>query len=59
MNAPEKNPVEQLATPVQFLSGVGPSRAELLEKLSYLLGLILVDLATDGFHVVCFHGCPV
>ena len=27
------SPVEQLATPVQFLKGVGPQRAELLERL--------------------------
>ena len=29
----EKSPAEQLATPVQFLKGVGPDRALLLEKL--------------------------
>src|SRR6187401_1336004 len=28
-----KTPAEQLATPVQFLKGVGPQRAELLAKL--------------------------
>src|SRR6185369_2679542 len=28
-----KSPAEQLATPVQFLKGVGPQRAELLAKL--------------------------
>jgi ATP-dependent DNA helicase RecG len=33
MNAPEKTPAQQLATPVQFVPGVGPQRAELLEKL--------------------------
>src|SRR3954471_13544684 len=30
---PPKSPAEQLATPVQFLKGVGPQRAELLAKL--------------------------
>jgi ATP-dependent DNA helicase RecG len=30
---PQKSPSEQLATPVQFLKGVGPQRAELLAKL--------------------------
>src|SRR3954447_4284722 len=30
---PQKSPSEQLATPVQFLKGVGPDRAELLAKL--------------------------
>src|SRR5437763_10353945 len=30
---PQKSPAEQLATPVQFLKGVGPQRAELLAKL--------------------------
>jgi ATP-dependent DNA helicase RecG len=29
----EKSPAEQLATPAQFLKGVGPQRAELLAKL--------------------------
>jgi ATP-dependent DNA helicase RecG len=29
----QKSPAEQLATPVQFLKGVGPQRAELLAKL--------------------------
>jgi ATP-dependent DNA helicase RecG len=29
----EKSPAEQLATPVQFLKGVGPQRAEILERL--------------------------
>ena len=33
MSAPEKSPAEQLATPVQFLKGVGPRRAELLQRL--------------------------
>ncbi|HWB12297.1 MAG TPA: ATP-dependent DNA helicase RecG [Pirellulales bacterium] len=33
MAAPPKSPAELLATPVQFLKGVGPQRAELLEKL--------------------------
>ena len=33
MTAPEKTPSQQLATPVQFVPGVGPHRAELLEKL--------------------------
>ncbi len=31
--APPKTPAQQLATPVQFLKGVGPQRAELLAKL--------------------------
>ena len=31
--AQQKSPAEQLATPVQFLKGVGPQRAELLAKL--------------------------
>lgn len=31
--APQKSPAELLATPVQFVKGVGPQRAELLEKL--------------------------
>ena len=30
---PEHTPVEQLATPVQFLKGVGPERAKLLERI--------------------------
>ena len=30
---PPKSPTEHLATPVQFLKGVGPQRAELLAKL--------------------------
>jgi ATP-dependent DNA helicase RecG len=34
MNHPrEKSPAELLATPVQFLKGVGPARAELLERM--------------------------
>src|SRR5262245_48923041 len=33
MTMAAKTPVEQLATPVQFLKGVGPQRAELLTKL--------------------------
>jgi len=33
MSAPEKTPAELLATPVQFLKGVGPRRAELLLRL--------------------------
>jgi ATP-dependent DNA helicase RecG len=33
MPAAEKTPAELLATPVQFLRGVGPARAELLERL--------------------------
>ena len=33
MNAPEKTPAEVLATPVQFLKGVGPRWAELLQRL--------------------------
>lgn len=33
MTAPPKSPAELLATPVQFLKGVGPQRAELLERL--------------------------
>jgi ATP-dependent DNA helicase RecG len=32
-SAPQKTPAEQLATPVQYLKGVGPQRAELLAKL--------------------------
>jgi ATP-dependent DNA helicase RecG len=32
-SAPLKTPAEQLATPVQFLKGVGPQRGELLAKL--------------------------
>src|SRR4029077_16788331 len=32
-SVPQKSPVESLATPVQFLKGVGPQRAELLAKL--------------------------
>ena len=32
-SAPEKTPAELFATPVQFLKGVGPQRAELFEKL--------------------------
>src|SRR5215470_8498292 len=30
---PLRSPVEQLATPVQFLKGVGPDRAKLLERM--------------------------
>jgi ATP-dependent DNA helicase RecG len=33
MLATAKSPAEQLATPVQFLRGVGPQRAELLQRL--------------------------
>jgi len=33
MSAPEKSPAELLATPVQFLKGVGPQRTELLARL--------------------------
>src|SRR5688500_17652387 len=33
MGPVEKTPAELLATPVQFLKGVGPARAELLNKL--------------------------
>jgi ATP-dependent DNA helicase RecG len=33
-DAPEKTPAELLTQPVQFLKGVGPARAELLEKLN-------------------------
>jgi len=32
----EKTPAERLATPVQFVKGVGPQRAELLAKLNLL-----------------------
>lgn len=32
--APQKSPIERLTQPVQFLKGVGPARAELLEKLN-------------------------
>jgi len=33
MDASEKTPAQRLATPVQFLPGVGPHRAEMLERL--------------------------
>ena len=33
-DAPEKSPTELLTQPVQFLKGVGPAKAELLEKLN-------------------------
>ncbi len=33
MSAPQRSPAEMLATPVQFLKGVGPDRAELLARL--------------------------
>ncbi len=33
MDAPQKSPAELLATPVQFLQGVGPHRVELLRRL--------------------------
>ena len=33
MSSPEKTPLERLFTPVQFLKGVGPQRAELLDRL--------------------------
>jgi ATP-dependent DNA helicase RecG len=33
MSSTDRSPAEQLATPVQFLKGVGPQRAELLERL--------------------------
>src|SRR5208283_2013097 len=33
MPPPDKSPAEQLATPVQFLKGVGPQRAEALQRL--------------------------
>jgi ATP-dependent DNA helicase RecG len=32
-NVPQKSPAELLATPVQFLKGVGPDRGQLLERL--------------------------
>src|ERR1700686_795453 len=32
-NPPSKSPAEMLATPVTFIKGVGPARAELLERL--------------------------
>lgn len=31
--APDKSPAQQLATPIQYMKGVGPQRAELLQKL--------------------------
>ena len=42
--APQRTPAEQLATPVQFLKGVGPQRAELLAKLDlfYARGLAVL-----------------
>ena len=33
MSSPEKTPLQQLFTPVQFLKGVGPQRAEMLDRL--------------------------
>jgi ATP-dependent DNA helicase RecG len=33
MPPPDKSPTELLSTPVQFLKGVGPQRAEILERL--------------------------
>jgi ATP-dependent DNA helicase RecG len=33
MSTSERSPAEQLLTPVQFLKGVGPQRAELLQRL--------------------------
>lgn len=33
MTAPDPTPAQLLATPVQYLKGVGPARAELLERL--------------------------
>ncbi len=33
-DAPEKSPAELLTQPVQFLKGVGPAKAELLERLN-------------------------
>jgi len=33
MSSPEKKPAELLATPVQYLKGVGPRRAEILHRL--------------------------
>jgi ATP-dependent DNA helicase RecG len=33
MTAPDPTPAQLLATPIQFLKGVGPARAELLERL--------------------------
>ena len=33
MAVPEKTPIQLLASPVQFLKGVGPQRGELLERL--------------------------
>src|SRR5437868_10672175 len=35
---PQKSPAELLATPVQFLKGVGPQRAELLAKIDLYYG---------------------
>src|SRR2546421_619242 len=32
-NRPPKSPAEMLATPVTYIKGVGPARAELLERL--------------------------
>ena len=33
MDSPEKTPLQRLLTPVQFLKGVGPQRAEMLDRL--------------------------
>jgi ATP-dependent DNA helicase RecG len=33
MSTPEKTPAQQLATPVQFLKGVGQQRAEMLDRM--------------------------
>ena len=33
MDGPDKTPAELLATPVQYLTGVGPRRAEMLQRL--------------------------
>jgi ATP-dependent DNA helicase RecG len=48
MNTPEKSPAELLATPVQFLKGVGPQRGELLARLGLHTALdVLFFFARD------------
>ncbi|MCB9938720.1 MAG: ATP-dependent DNA helicase RecG [Planctomycetaceae bacterium] len=45
----DKSPVEQLLTPVQYLKGVGPQRAELLERLGLRRAVDLLFFFPRGY----------
>lgn len=47
--ASEKTPAEQLLTPVQYLKGVGPQRAELLERLGIQRAVDLLFFFPRGY----------